>query len=136
MTQTYPTPAAADDDDSTATPSDSQPSSTSEEKSLESIVGPRNDCGSQSSERRIGQHSMYACGASRPLLRGWLHGCASVAVFIGTLLALVLGFQLQDPRWIFVAVLLVGKLSSYAASGVYHLYPFQEKTSADQALMQ
>ena len=60
---------------------------------------------------------VYADGKPRPLLRGALHGCLSVALLGGVPYAIALG----HPE---LAIGLLGKLITYAASATFHLYPF------------
>lgn len=66
----------------------------------------------------------YSDGTTRPLLRGVLHGVIAVAFVAGTLScsgALLTG-ELESQWWRFL-LLLVGKLTSYVSSSLFHLFP-------------
>lgn len=91
------------------------------------------------SSRSVGSHSSYAWSEGeeqRTLLRGWLHGVLSISVFPAAIISVILAVALEflPPRWIMMGVLLVGKLMSYAASAVLHLFPFQRSKTAKRAL--
>jgi len=91
-----------------------------------------------SSFRCVGLHSSYAWSEGeehRPLLRGWLHGVLSISVFpVSVAVILAVALDIMPSRWFLMGILLVGNLTSYAASAVLHLVPFQRSETAKRAL--
>jgi hypothetical protein len=83
----------------------------------------------------VGTHTSYASGDERPLLRGWLHGIIGIFVLPAALGSVTLArfFQIVPSQWILMELLLTGKLMSYAASGVLHLYMFLESEAVRRA---
>lgn len=90
---------------------------------------------SRSSLSSVGTHSSYASGEERPLLRGWLHGIIGIFVLPAALGAVTLArsFQIVPSQWILMELLLAGKLMSYVASGVLHLYMFVDSEAVERA---
>ena len=67
-------------------------------------------------------HDVY--GANRPSMRGALHGLVAVALLEGVLLCVVwIMTGILEPHWWRLVFLLIGKLTSYVSSSLFHVTP-------------
>lgn len=81
------------------------------------------------------QHRSMQDGSDRPLLRGILHLTVAVLLVpaIAACSSAILAGALPGRWWLFV-LFMVGKLSSYASSATYHVYPHSSTQDENQWL--
>ena len=70
----------------------------------------------------------YADGKPRPLFRGVLHGVGSIAFIVGAVVAAIRGD-------VGLCLGLIGKVATYSASAIFHLYPFKSVVGVTNAFI-